>query len=747
MGWTTAREGPPDASDTPETLVVLVGTSPTPALLAALTFAPRRLVLVHSSDTARRAARIADTALALCPAIEHTGLFDLGRDVYDFHAVADQFAKLVAELPGDWRLCYTGGTKVMSVHAVLCHVGRFPDRDRWRSYLDATSETLRFTDGSRHPGGIDSSTLTIDALAGLHGIELRRGDRLHAQEAWLRGRPVPLGPGEQAEARVLALFRRRLAGVPGAEVAGNRVMPDPRAPRGAMGDFDLIVRYRHRVLCVEVKKDPGHILDAAGWTLTKAQRAFGGAARVLFVHEGGRGDCSIEQLAAYDPELSGAPLHVRSRTELEHEFGSADHVINGFFPAAAPAGNSGGRAGPARAPSAERPHSHPSPATAPLLLLGLGGSRLSALAATRACLPSRAVMLFTRQSEKEIGALDLAVRRTLFAAEEPGAFRELSRRRLASRLRRGGYPDRVKFADAAVDGADVSEVAGQARAKIEQYRSGNTPIVADITTGTKAMSIGLALAVHEHGGCVTYVSPLTRRVSCSVHGPVGRHGPAAVEWKIVLRGYQPLPTSLSEVIAPDIAARQVDTGLIDAAATVVRELADGHETTAWVDRTVIDGAPRAPQYSAPQRPTVILTVADRALALSAPRRLRLRRFTADGVHREQDIGAGGWAHDVFAAAALLNVRCGAAGLTLALHRPRDGDPGRVLDLIDWFAWWRGGPGGSGDAAGTPTDELTGHEDRRRPRVVTAEPETPEFCHALSSHLSALRISPPGRLAP
>ncbi|MFD0776606.1 hypothetical protein ACFQZ2_21960, partial [Streptomonospora algeriensis] len=60
MGSRADLPGHPGDDDTPATLVVLAGTSPTPALLAALTFAPRRLVLVHSSDTARRAARIAD---------------------------------------------------------------------------------------------------------------------------------------------------------------------------------------------------------------------------------------------------------------------------------------------------------------------------------------------------------------------------------------------------------------------------------------------------------------------------------------------------------------------------------------------------------------------------------------------------------------------------------------------------------------------------------------------------------------
>ncbi|GAA4913466.1 CRISPR-associated protein [Streptomonospora salina] len=759
--------------DTPATLVVLAGTSPTPALLAALTFAPRRLVLVHSSDTARRAARIADAARRLCPAVEVARRFDVGGDVFDFHAVAARFAALDADLRGDWRLCYTGGSKVMSAHAVLAHAERFPGRHRWRSYLDATSETLRFTDGSRHGAGIDSSALTAAELGRLHGVELRPGDRAGAQEAWLRGDDVAttLTTGDTAEARVLALFRRRLARVPGAEVLGNRVMPDPRSPRESIGDFDLIVRYRHRVLCVEVKRDPSHIPDAAGWTLTKAQRAFGGAARVLFVHEGAKGDCSLEQIAAYDPELSGAPLHVRSFTELSsRDFGSARRLVESLFPAAPPPPAASGTApapaapetgGPTAAPP-EPPHAPapdaggaggPCPAgpdggAAPLLLTGLGGNRLPVLAAARAFLPGRAVMLFTRQSEKELSALDSSVRRALLAGEEPEEFQRLNRRRLAQRLRRDGYPDRVKFAEAAVDAADVADAAARARAKIDLYRTPGAPVVADITTGTKAMSTGLALAAHERAGCVVYISPLTRRVSCRTHGPVGHHPPAAVEWRHLLRGYRFLGGPLSEAVDPGIAAHQIDAPLIDAAAEQVRALAAPTEVAAWVDETAVAGAAPLPQYSAPQRPTVVLTAADRALGLSAPRRTRLRHFTARDRHVEQDTGAGGWAHDVFAAAALLNVRCGTAGLTLALHRPGEGDPARALELIDWFSWWRadGGAGGA-DGSAPPAELITGHEDTRRPRVVSADPGTAAFRTALQDHLSALRLAPSQEAAP
>ncbi|MBB4933294.1 hypothetical protein F4561_004114 [Lipingzhangella halophila] len=712
-------------SDAPQTLVALVGTSPTPPLLSALTFAPPRLVLVHSADTLGRAERIAKMARRLCPRIEHTELFDLGRDVYDFRSVDGRFAGLLPTLGGAWRLCYTGGTKVMGIAAVLRHLDLFPEQHHWRSYLDATTDALRFTDGSVHPGGPDSSTLTTTDLAKLHQVDL------HPAEP--SARP---DEGAELEARVLALFRDQLSGIPDSEVIGNQIMPDPGAPEQSIGDFDLIVRYRHRILCVEVKKDPDRIPGAAGWAVTKAKRAFGSATRVLLVHDGEPGACSRFRIADYDPELNGAPLHVRARAELEGEFHTARDLLEGFF---LPRHGST-PPDPVQAPvPAQPPGDHPGHNDGPLLLMGVGGSRLGVLAAAHAYRPSQTVLLHTPQSEREVAGLAPAVCHTLFAAENPDEFKALRRRQLPARLRR--YRNRVKFGHTAVDASDAARVAALAHAKIDQYASGDTPVVADVTTGTKAMSTGLALAAHARGGCVTYLSPVTRRVSCHAHGPVGSSGVAAVDWSSVLRGYTPLAVPLTGRIHHQLAEEQVDTDLLDSAAAVLREHAgeQGHTPTVWVDGTVLADSAESPlaRRSVDQRPTLVVTVADRAVGLTAPCWSRRQRLTP-----------GDWAHAVFAATMRLNAACGVAGLTLALHRPGEGSVRRALDLVDWLAWTETSSeeisGAESQARHgrnprTATEEITGHEESLRPKVVSATPGTPEFRAALTAHLRGLGV--------
>lgn len=714
----------PSPEEAPPTLIALVGTSPTPPLLTALTFDPRRLVLVHSADTLRRAERIAEIARRSCPRIEHTELFDLGRDVYDFRAVDRRFADLLPTLGGTWRLCYTGGTKVMGVTAVLHHLDLFPERHRWRSYLDATTDTLRFTDGSVHPGGPDSSALRTIDLAHLHHVDLRPAE-------------LPARPDEGAalEARVLALFRERLSGVPGAEVTGNQLMPDPRTPAQSIGDFDLIVRYRHRVLCVEVKKDPDRVPGAAGWAVTKAKRAFGSATRVLLVHDGEPGACSRSRIADYDPELNGAPLYVRARSELEEVFRTARDLLEEFFLPR----NGATPSDPVEAPVRAGRGDHPGSDDRPLLLMGVGGSRLGVLAAAHAYRPSLAVLLHTPQSEREVAGFAPAVCHTLLAAENPDEFNALRRRQLPARLRR--YRNRVKFGDTAVDAADVARVAALAEAKIDQYSPADTPVVADVTTGTKAMSTGLALAAHARGGCVTYLSPVTRRVSCHAHGPVGSSGMATVDWSTVLRGYNPLTVPLAERIHRSVTEEQVDAHLLDSAATVLRDHAEeqGHKPTVWVDGTVLADSAESPlaRHSVDRRPTLVVTVADRAVGLAAPRWSRRQRLTP-----------GDWAHAVFAATTRLNAVCGVAGLTLALHRPGEGSVHRALDLVDWLAWADPAPEETSDAAAeerhgrnprAASEEITGHEESLRPKVISATPGTSEFHAELAAHLRALEV--------
>jgi hypothetical protein len=138
---------PEDPPTEPETMLALVGTSPTPPLLSALTFRPKRLVLAHSSNAERRAGHIREV-LEDRPDAPTVECHDLGPEVFDFHAVKTRLEELFTKLgPDDWRLCYTGGTKVMALSAVLAHLKKYPEHHQWRSYLDVHRNTFTFTDG------------------------------------------------------------------------------------------------------------------------------------------------------------------------------------------------------------------------------------------------------------------------------------------------------------------------------------------------------------------------------------------------------------------------------------------------------------------------------------------------------------------------------------------------------------------------------------------------------------------------
>ncbi|GAA3747543.1 PDDEXK family nuclease [Salinactinospora qingdaonensis] len=756
----------PLPDDSPDTLVALVGSSPTPALLSALTFTPGHLVLVHSAHTARRAKRVAEVAKKLCPEIERIAPiepFDLGKEVNDFQTVEGRLQDLMEKLgERPWRLCYTGGTKVMSVSAALCHLDRFPDRHEWRSYLDVTTDALWFTDGSRHPGGVAAGSLEIEKLAHLHDVTLRSlvERQQRQQNAWRRGELDKLPEDEQNEAWVYGLFRDRLPETREWDVQGNQVMKDPTKSKDNMGEFDLVVRYRHRVLCVEVKSNPNGILDAAGWTIAKARRAFGSATQVLFVHAGAPRQVSPQQLKDYNPDLNGAGVFVYSLEELKNDFRYERDLREAFFDPKKVKNPPQPSDLPAFTDTSTSPH--PGDKDGPLLLMGVGGSHLAILAAVHAHAPSHTVLLRTKQSEgagRGDSNLKQAVRRAMFAVEKPEEFgkwsQQLADGEYLRSLPRGDrkklrgradheYGNHVNFEGTPEEAASVAGFAEQGSMKIEKYRPDGAPIIADITTGTKAMSFGLALAAQAYGGCVTYLSPFTRRLSCRTHGTLDSFGPAAVDWPLVLDGYEPLQGPLRDWVEPEIAAPRIDIEALELTAVKLCELTGSKPTTVWVDTTVRAGGTsevsRPYWYSAHRRPTLIVTIADRAIGLAAPSWWRWRYSSSEERYEWKRISKGDWAHAVFAANEMLKTACGPVGRTLALYRPEDAeDVKRTKDLIKWLSWPTDEPDKSAHNQDGTAREITGHEESHRPKPLSCTPETPKFREELSKHLTNLGL--------
>lgn len=728
----------------PQTLVALVGTNPTPILLSALTYRPRLLVLVHSAGTAAQAARIAEQFTRIEPAAQ-VERFDLGADVGDFSAVQHGYTRLLhgsrADLGStEWRLCFTGGTKPMSVVFAVEHATLFPDRHDWRGYVDATGGGIRFTDGSGRR--VDHRGLSVDTLAALHGVALART----AQHDLVALVAQHGGPGEQqvrlrvpdpreaagvvAEGRLLRSLRELARGTPEdeVEIVHSRYVPDPRPGHGgeqdAIGDFDLVVRYRHQVLCVECKTAPQDIPRTAGWTVAKARRVFGDAARVLFVYRGGddrelaanpRLDrVTDEDVRAFNRHLRGrdgrrSQVRVLTDRQLQRLGGAWLEELFGTDPP-----QERGRSLPPPVPPVEPTEQ------APLLVTAVGGSRLSILGAVNAHRPARTVLV--RTPEIDVTTLKQPVEEAM--ARLRGGPAPAPRRAGRRRPRRGTPGVEVSCLDRAVAAADIPAVVEAAQAEIQRARGRGRPVVLDVTAGSKAAAVALALAAHPTD-TVSYTDPLGRRISVFAPAdpvPARPFDPPEVAWSSALTGYEPLERPLAETVGR-FAVQQVDVALLEEAARAVagRAEARGYRTRLWVDgeargprtRSVDDPWTEGElgQFSAQERPTLVVTVADRAVGLTAPRdrQHRYRRGTLryPPGHRQR-VRSGEWAHSVYAAASRLAALCGVAGRTIALGHGVDLDLNRTADLIDWHS------------------STTAYQDAQRPRVLTARPGDAAF---------------------
>lgn len=736
--------------DSPRAAVVLVGQNPTPALLSSLTLRADHLALVASDGTRPLARRVA-AAVERLARPESVSVVSVGPDPHDFGPVTDTLAALHRANGGQpWYLDYTGGTKVMSVAAALLHervlpTDRHPGSRRWRHYLDAVNDRLRTADGS-HPGrplvsdGVDLRTLA--AIHGAHWLQDRDPEpvRLFVQggRQALQARFPDLSPavrrGVVAEGRVLSHLLRHTRRRSDTEVVGARQVADPRHPGGSVADFDAVLRHRHRVLCVEAKTRPEDVVARAGWTVAKARRVFGTAVQVLFVHSGPAVPGLRERVTAYNPALAARSVHVWSLEDLLSRLTSFEDIRGAFFPGLAssdtdatpspvrapgpdrgtgPAPGTGpnGAPGPRRrpappeAPGPPPPGRHPGPKDGPVLVTSLGGSRLGTLTAVHAHRPARTLVLPSRQSVRD--RMRDSAARTLYAVEHPGAPPAD-----AALLREAGYRDRVRFTSDPVDGSDADAVAAVAQDWIvrEQRADPQPPVVADITTGTKAMSLGLALAARRTGACAAYQLARRRTVVCLTHGELPLRGRASVDWHLVLPGYTPLPGagdgdgSLTGN-ACRAARTQVDTVLLDAARAALVRAASG-PVRVWMDASLSD-----PEecLTAQERPSLVLTFDDRAVGLTAPG--WLRRRGPGGEARE--VGRGAWAQSVFAATAHLGTRCDVAGTVVALTRP-GGDVSRAVELVDWIAHADTSPhGGPGRIA---------FGDPLRPLVAVASPD-------------------------
>lgn len=171
----TNRSAIPNASQT-QHLVLLVGSNPLPNYVAGQLLCPTgQIYLVHSTATKEHAEKLSDKfGLQRCP---RCNLRDLGKDESNPQKIYQKVQTLlVDEIPAGQTvgLHYTGGTKVMSVHAY--EAARQSGRPVVCSYLDA--RTLSMVIVGQH-GQQDIWTaaeieITVEDIIDLHRIALQQ---------------------------------------------------------------------------------------------------------------------------------------------------------------------------------------------------------------------------------------------------------------------------------------------------------------------------------------------------------------------------------------------------------------------------------------------------------------------------------------------------------------------------------------------------------------------------------------------
>ena len=132
-------------------LILLVGSNPLPNYVAAQllwrkTKSESCLILIHSDDTYLAAKRLQCLLIKQNPNLDKENDFRLilveEANADDIHA---KLSKIVEYVPfGDVGLNYTGGTKVMAVHAHHAVRDSLENRRLVCSYLDARSYEMRF---------------------------------------------------------------------------------------------------------------------------------------------------------------------------------------------------------------------------------------------------------------------------------------------------------------------------------------------------------------------------------------------------------------------------------------------------------------------------------------------------------------------------------------------------------------------------------------------------------------------------
>ena len=152
-----------------DSLILLVGSNPLPNYLAAMALKPSTIHLVHTEETKEPKDRLRD---ALSADLGSSVTIDgdaFVNDPFSASAVDEKVRDLIVKCNAT-HLHYTGGTKVMSAHALRAFYEK-GGQAKNASYLDEAQTCLRF-DGNLPSRSLSDCgvTLTLDRILQLHGV-------------------------------------------------------------------------------------------------------------------------------------------------------------------------------------------------------------------------------------------------------------------------------------------------------------------------------------------------------------------------------------------------------------------------------------------------------------------------------------------------------------------------------------------------------------------------------------------------
>ncbi|MFT4124895.1 MAG: hypothetical protein QM662_01540 [Gordonia sp. (in: high G+C Gram-positive bacteria)] len=266
-------------------LILLTDKHPAASLATPLAVDYARVIIAHTTGTAREAGRLASVIVEARPDAPTPELFDCGPAT-DFDSTSRRLSEIDVAAP--YRLDYTGGTRVQAVCGIWRHLDDHAHLDgahHLRHYFDNRTRALLSDGPTPHRAQVhaDLSRVTLARLARLEGyrldggaspVDIRRGatatavDRdLERLRGLLVGRRAPATP--QLRAAVAALGTH-IVGLPDSDyltsAAGGKLRGDAieiyvacRLAHAMRGRENVEIRHATRAYALdEPPKSPPH---------------------------------------------------------------------------------------------------------------------------------------------------------------------------------------------------------------------------------------------------------------------------------------------------------------------------------------------------------------------------------------------------------------------------------------------------------------------------------------------------------